>query len=98
MPRPETLPGTARTARQVDNNASKSAQLLDVIAANVAVFKSNYGYQEWRRACEVCACAHVCVCVCVCERERQREGEGNGDAPASYAHSINSLGCLRNIG
>ncbi|EFN58134.1 hypothetical protein CHLNCDRAFT_141882 [Chlorella variabilis] len=37
---------------EVDNNASKSAQLLDVIAANVAVFKSNYGYQEWRRACE----------------------------------------------
>lgn len=37
---------------EVDNNASKSAQLLDVIAANVGVFKNNYGYQEWRRSCE----------------------------------------------
>ncbi|KAI7841696.1 hypothetical protein COHA_004563 [Chlorella ohadii] len=37
---------------EVDNNVSKSAQLLDVVSANVGIFKNNYGYQEWRRACE----------------------------------------------
>lgn len=56
-PSPLASIGAARpllpTTPQVDNNVSKNAQLLDVIAANQAVFKNNYGYQEWRRACEV---------------------------------------------
>jgi hypothetical protein len=42
-----------RSRPQVDNNVSKNGQLLDVIAANQSIFKNNYGYQEWRRACEV---------------------------------------------
>ena len=38
---------------QVDNNVSKSQHLLDAVAASQRVFKSAYGYAEWRRACEV---------------------------------------------
>lgn len=37
---------------EVDNNVSKSAQLLDVVAHNQATFRSAYGYAEWRKACE----------------------------------------------
>ena len=35
---------------------SKSQQLLDAVAASQRVFKSAYGYAEWRRACEVGGC------------------------------------------
>ncbi|KAL4420092.1 hypothetical protein ABPG77_000573 [Micractinium sp. CCAP 211/92] len=40
---------------EVDNNVSKSAQLLDVVAAAQATFRQAYGYAEWRRACESAA-------------------------------------------
>lgn len=41
---------------------SKSQQLLDVIAANESVFKNNYGYQEWRKSCEVGYGSRAAVC------------------------------------
>lgn len=53
---------------QVDNNVSKSAQLLDVVAASQATFRRAYGYAEWRRACEVGArrrgvCCRSCLAL-----------------------------------
>ena len=65
---------------EVDNNASKSQQLLDAAGTSQTVFKRAYGYADWRKACEVraslccgaalrCAmlgCAVMCCAVLCC--------------------------------
>lgn len=45
----------------MDNNVSKSAQLLDAVAASQATFRQAYGYAEWRRACEVGTLGAACM-------------------------------------
>lgn len=38
---------------QVDANVEAQAQVLEVIAKNQEAYRTAYGYNEWRRACEV---------------------------------------------
>ncbi|KAL4858651.1 Vacuolar-sorting protein [Chlorella vulgaris] len=60
---------------EVDNNVSKSQQLLDVIAANQSIFKSSYGFPEWRRACEGAA-SGVKASIKMYKELRDNLGEG----------------------
>ena len=40
-------------ARQVEDNLSKQAAVMQVIEREQAAYKQAFGYAEWRAACEV---------------------------------------------
>ena len=43
---------------KVGENLSKQAQLMEVIGKNQAAYKHAFGFEEWRRACDVSALPH----------------------------------------
>lgn len=42
---------------KVEENLQKQAQLMEVIQKNQAAYKQAFGFEEWRRACEVRGCS-----------------------------------------
>lgn len=39
--------------QQIDDNVAKQSDVLAIIGKHVGVYKQTFGYEEWRRACEV---------------------------------------------
>ena len=68
---------------QVDTNIDSQAQVLEVIARNQEAYRTAYGYNEWRKSCEVSGC---CYCTLLANEEALAFELGDASwPPASVA-------------